>query len=88
MSLHFGVDYYPEHWNEDRWETDCTLMREMGVQFVRMAEFSWAKMEPSESVFNFDRPKKIGMLNFALLTKTIDCDIFCTRVYSDEVNYG
>lgn len=59
MSLHFGVDYYPEHWDEDRWETDCTLMREMGVQFVRMAEFSWAKMEPSEGVFNFDWLEKI-----------------------------
>ncbi len=55
----FGVDYYPEHWPEDRWETDCDLMREMGVQFVRMAEFSWARMEPEEGKFNFDWLEKI-----------------------------
>ena len=21
MSFYFGVDYYPEHWPQDRWET-------------------------------------------------------------------
>ena len=39
MSIHFGVDYYPEHWPRERWETDAQLMKEMGVQVVRMAEF-------------------------------------------------
>ena len=40
MGIHFGVDYYPEHWPRERWETDAELMQEMGVQVVRMAEFS------------------------------------------------
>lgn len=53
MSIHFGVDYYPEHWPRERWETDAQLMKEMGVQVVRMAEFSWYKMEPQEGVFHF-----------------------------------
>ena len=53
MSIHFGVDYYPEHWPRERWETDAQLMKEMGVQVVRMAEFSWFKMEPQEGVFQF-----------------------------------
>lgn len=43
MGIHFGVDYYPEHWPTERWETDAGLMQEMGVQVVRMAEFSWFK---------------------------------------------
>lgn len=54
MSIHFGVDYYPEHWPKERWETDAKLMQEMGVQVVRMAEFSWFKMEPVEGEFHFE----------------------------------
>lgn len=53
MRIHFGVDYYPEHWPRERWETDAQLMKEMGVQVVRMAEFSWFQMEPQEGVFRF-----------------------------------
>ena len=43
--LHFGVDYYPEHWERSRWEKDAVLMQEMGIQMVRMAEFSWHKLQ-------------------------------------------
>lgn len=53
MSIHFGVDYYPEHWPEERWKIDAKLMQEMGVQVVRLAEFSWHKLEPEEGVFDF-----------------------------------
>ena len=28
MGIHFGVDYYPEHWPRERWETDAKLMKE------------------------------------------------------------
>jgi beta-galactosidase len=54
MGIHFGVDYYPEHWPRERWETDAKLMQDMGVQVVRMAEFSWFKMEPSMGEFHFE----------------------------------
>lgn len=52
--IHFGTDYYPEHWHRERWETDARLMQEMGIQVVRMAEFSWHKMEPVEGQYDFD----------------------------------
>jgi beta-galactosidase len=48
-----GVDYYPEHWDETRWATDARLMREVGLDTVRVAEFSWAKIEPSPGVYDF-----------------------------------
>ena len=51
--IFFGVDYYPEHWSEERWETDARLMQEMGIRAVRVAEFSWHRMEPSEGCFDF-----------------------------------
>ncbi len=53
MNIHFGVDYYPEHWTRERWETDASLMKEMGLQVVRMAEFSWHKLEPEEGKYDF-----------------------------------
>ncbi len=54
MNFSFGADYYPEHWPRERWETDARLMKEMGLQVVRMGEFSWAKFEPAEGEFHFD----------------------------------
>lgn len=52
-TLHFGVDYYPEHWERERWDKDAALMQEMGIQMVRLAEFSWHKLQPAEDVFDF-----------------------------------
>lgn len=48
-----GADYYPEHWPEERWETDARLMRAAGFNVVRLAEFAWATMEPSEGHYEF-----------------------------------
>ncbi len=52
-NTHFGVDYYPEHWERARWDVDAKLMQEMGIQVVRMAEFSWHKLEPEEGRYDF-----------------------------------
>lgn len=49
--IHFGVDYYPEHWPKERWETDARLMKDMGIQIVRMAEFAWQALEPEKEDF-------------------------------------
>jgi beta-galactosidase len=49
----FGVDYYPEQWDESMWEQDARRMREAGVNVVRIGEFAWALMEPEEGKFDF-----------------------------------
>ncbi|MBQ7065047.1 MAG: beta-galactosidase [Firmicutes bacterium] len=54
MNIQFGVDYYPEHWPRERWETDAAMMEEMGIRVVRMAEFSWFKLEPEKGRFTFE----------------------------------
>ena len=59
MNIHFGVDYYPEHWAEERWEKDTVLMKQMGIQVVRLAEFSWHKMEPQKGKYDFDWLERI-----------------------------
>jgi beta-galactosidase len=53
QKIYFGVAYYPEHWPEERWSEDIRLMREAGINVVRMAEFAWSTMEPSAGKFNF-----------------------------------
>ena len=45
----FGVDYYPEHWPKERWTKDARLMREAGVNTVRLVEFAWSYLEPSRT---------------------------------------
>jgi beta-galactosidase len=49
----FGVDYYPEQWDEKMWEQDARRMKEAGVNVVRIGEFAWALMEPEEGKFDF-----------------------------------
>ena len=51
--MYIGVDYYPEHWPRERWETDAKLMKEAGFNIVRLAEFAWIDMEPREGQFEF-----------------------------------
>jgi beta-galactosidase len=41
-----GVCYYPEHWPRDRWPGYARRMRELGLSYVRIAEFAWSRMEP------------------------------------------
>jgi beta-galactosidase len=52
--MHIGVDYYPEHWGKERWEIDAQMMKKAGFNVVRLAEFAWAKMEPSEGKYELD----------------------------------
>ena len=49
----YGADYNPEQWTEDVWQEDVRLMREAGVNFVSLAIFSWAKIEPRPNEFSF-----------------------------------
>jgi beta-galactosidase len=52
--FYFGVDYYPEHWLEERWPEDARLMAEAGFNVVRLAEFAWSLLEPEEGRYDFD----------------------------------
>ena len=48
-----GTAYYPEHWPEEQIIADAELMKKAGINVVRMAEFSWAKLESKQDHFNF-----------------------------------
>jgi beta-galactosidase len=49
-----GICYYPEHWPESMWAEDAKEMKELGLNYVRIAEFAWSKMEPIEGEYHFD----------------------------------
>lgn len=51
--MKFGVCYYPEHWPEARWAEDARLMRDAGLEIVRIGEFAWAKMEPMNGRYDW-----------------------------------
>ena len=51
--MRIGTDYYPEHWEKERWSTDLSLMHEAGIQVVRIGEFDWALYEPRENEYHF-----------------------------------
>ncbi len=52
-SFRFGVCYYPEQWQESYWEEDARRMAECSVNTVRIGEFGWSLMEPSEGHYDF-----------------------------------
>src|SRR5689334_12305044 len=52
-ALVFGTAWYPEQWDEARWDKDLSLMQAAGINMVRVAEFAWSRMEPQEGQFDF-----------------------------------
>src|SRR5580698_10470643 len=53
VPLLLGVDYYPDQTPESLWEEDARMMADFGITNVRVAEFAWSLMEPSEGKFEF-----------------------------------
>ena len=49
-----GTAWYPEQWPESRWEEDLRLMEAANIKVVRITEFAWSRMEPSEGHYDFE----------------------------------
>src|SRR5580704_1935375 len=53
-----GSAWYPEQWPTDqypgRWEADLTLMEQAHMNVVRIGEFAWSTMEPTEGHYDLD----------------------------------
>jgi beta-galactosidase len=54
MKRTLGVCYYPEHWPEAQWAEDAARMADLGLTWVRIGEFAWKRMEPSEGAYQWD----------------------------------
>ncbi|MGC2545043.1 MAG: beta-galactosidase, partial [Silvibacterium sp.] len=49
-----GAAWYPEQWPESQWDPDLSLMEAAHIHVVRVGEFAWSTMEPTEGQYNFD----------------------------------
>lgn len=52
--MYYGVSYYPEHKTKAELEHDIRLIKESGINTVRMGEFAWNRFEPNEGEFHFE----------------------------------
>lgn len=48
-----GAAWYPEQWPESQWDADLSLMEAAHIHVVRVGEFAWSTMEPTEGQYNF-----------------------------------
>ena len=46
--MRIGADYYPEHWEKERWKTDAEMMVKANIKVIRIGEFAWSLYEPEE----------------------------------------
>ena len=46
IRMKLGVCYYPEHWPKETWASDAARMRALGLEYVRIGEFAWSRLEP------------------------------------------
>lgn len=51
--LLLGVAYYDEYMPYERLEKDVAMMKESGINFVRIAESTWSTVEPQDNVYDF-----------------------------------
>ena len=52
-NLLYGVAYYDEYMPYERLEKDVQMMKEAGINVVRIAESTWSTVEPQDGVFDF-----------------------------------
>ncbi|MFH1740814.1 MAG: beta-galactosidase [bacterium] len=70
--LYHGAAYYPELW-PDKIDEDIRLMKEVGIDLVRVGEFAWSKMEPEDGQFTFEWIEEVLDKTHAAGISTILC---------------
>jgi beta-galactosidase len=51
---YFGASYYPESWGIERLAIDIELMKDAGINMVRLGEFAWSRMEKRQGEYDFE----------------------------------
>jgi beta-galactosidase len=57
--LLFGAAYYDEYMPYDRLDKDISMMKDAGINVVRIAESTWSTMEPQEGVYDFSHIDRV-----------------------------
>lgn len=90
--LVLGTCYYPEHWSKGLWREDLERMLAAGIEVVRIAEFAWSKVEPTEGNFTYsffdeflDLAEEVGM-KVIFCTPTATPPAWLTEKYPEVLN--
>ena len=60
QQLYVGANYHPhDDKNPEKIARDIRLMKEAGINAVRMGEFNWGRFEPQEGKYDFTKLDKI-----------------------------
>lgn len=57
--LLFGVAYYDEYMPYERLDKDVQMMKETGINVVRIAESTWSTVEPQDGVYDFNHIDRV-----------------------------
>ena len=76
--FYIGAAYYPELWDKSEIDKDIKLMKEYGMNCMRVGEFAWSNMEPREGEYNFDLFKYTVDKLYENGIYTIMCTPSCT----------
>ena len=49
----YGGDYNPNQWGRDVWQEDMRIFKDAALNSATVNVFSWAKIQPSEDVYDF-----------------------------------
>ncbi len=55
----FGVAYYDEYMPYERLEKDVAMMKDAGINVVRIAESTWSTVEPQDNIFDFSHIDRV-----------------------------
>lgn len=75
---YIGAAYYPEDWPLEQIDEDIALMKQAGCNVMRIAEFAWSRMEPSEGQYDFEWLHLVVDKLSAAGIATIMCTPTCT----------
>ena len=76
--LYIGAAYYPELWDKSEIDRDIKLMKEYGMNCMRVGEFAWSNMEPREGEYNFELFKYVVDKLYENGIYTVMCTPSCT----------
>ena len=76
--MYLGVDYYPEHWDENMIDEDLDNIIELGSNVIRIGEFAWHMMENVEGNYDFSYFDRV----IKSKRKKLKCNIWNTYSYN------
>ena len=72
----YGGDYNPNQWEKEIWKEDMRIFKDARINSATINVFSWAKIQPSEEIYNFTE-----------LDEIIDMPVSYTHLFHEHLGY-